>query len=126
MQNRQKYEHKIMSAILQAQNSKFYILEISWKLYVGKFLETMCWKIWVDASGFLKGVIMAQCYGIIIWFQGSGTRGSVQHPGSADLSRMKQSEVSEVIESVEQGMGMRNPTGSNGCSSWWAGMAASK
>ena len=52
----------------------------SWKLYAGKFLETMCWKFRVDAGCFLKGVIMAQCYGTILQFQGSGTRGSVEHP----------------------------------------------
>ena len=27
------------------KNSIFYILEISWKLYTGKFLETICWEI---------------------------------------------------------------------------------
>ena len=57
---------------------------------------------------------MAQCYVTILWFEGSGTRGSVEHPGSADFSRTKRSEVSEVIESVEQAMGMLNPAGSNG------------
>ena len=31
-----------------------------------KFLEAIHWKIRVDASGFLKGVITAQCYGIIL------------------------------------------------------------
>ena len=50
-------------------------------------LETICWEIRVYAGCFLKGVILAQCYGIILWFQGNGTRGSVEHPGSADLSR---------------------------------------
>ena len=57
--------------------------EISWKPYAGKFLETICWEnFWKlyagnllmetmcwesrDASGILKGVIMAKCYGIII------------------------------------------------------------
>ena len=49
---------------------------------------------------------MAQCYGITLQFQGSGTRGSVEHPGSADLSRTKRSKASEVIGSVERGMGM--------------------
>ena len=74
-----------MSAILRMQNSELYILEIAWKLYAGKFLETICWKIWVAASCFLKGVIMAKCYGIILWFQGNGSRGSFEHPGSTDL-----------------------------------------
>ena len=60
----------------------------------------------MDASCFLKGVIMAQCYGIILWFQGNGTRGSVEHPGSVDLSRAKRSKASNVIGSVEQGLGM--------------------
>ena len=32
-------------------------------------METMCWEIRVDAGGFLKGVIMAQCYGIILRFK---------------------------------------------------------
>ena len=63
---------------------------------------------------FLKGVIMAQCYSIILRFQGNGTRGSVEHPGSADLSRKMRSDASEVIGSVEQRMGMRNPAGTNG------------
>ena len=85
-----------------------YILEISWKLYAGKFLETMCWEIWVDAGGFFDGVIMAQCYGIILWFQGNGTWSSVEHSGSADLSKTKPSEASEVIGRVRRGMGMRN------------------
>ena len=73
---------------------------------LGNFLETTCWEIQVDASCFMKGVIMAQCYGIILPFQGNGTRGLVEHPGSAGLSRMKRSEASEVIGNVEQGMGM--------------------
>ena len=129
----QNHESKNTSAKSRVQNSKFYMLgnfleticwEISWKPYAGKFLEnicwemfwklhagnllmkTMCWEIRVDAGSFLKGVIMAQCYGITLQFQGNGTRSSVLHPGSADLSRMKRSEVREVIGSVEQGMGM--------------------
>ena len=72
-------------------------MEISWKLYAGNLLmETMCWEIWVDAGGFLKGVIMAQCYGIKLRFQGNSTWSSVEHPSSTDLSRMKGSEASEV------------------------------
>ena len=62
---------------------------------------------------FLKGVIMAQCYSIILLFQGNGTRGSVEHPGSALLSRTMRSEATEVIGSVKQGMGMLNPSGSS-------------
>ena len=69
---------------------------------------------------------MAQCYGITLQFQGNGTRGSVEHPGSADLSRTKRSKASKVIGSVKQGMRMRNPAGSNGCGSRWASTAASK
>ena len=42
-----------------------YMMEISWKLYAGKFLETICWEIGVDTSGFLMSVIMAQCYSSI-------------------------------------------------------------
>ena len=55
-----------------------------WKLYAGKFLETICWEIFwklyagnllmetmcceirVDAGGFLKGVITAHSYSIIL------------------------------------------------------------
>ena len=33
------------SAILRAQNSKFCILKISWKPHDGKFLETICEKV---------------------------------------------------------------------------------
>ena len=68
-------------------------------------METMCWDIRVDTSGFLLGVIMAQCYGIILQFQGNGTWSSVEHPGSTDLSRTMQSKASEAIGSVEQGDG---------------------
>ena len=57
---------------------------------------------------------MAQYYGIILRFQGNGTRGSVEHPSSADLSRTMQSEASKVIGSVEQGIGMLNPAGTSG------------
>ena len=59
------------------------MMEISWKLYAGKFfwklyagnllMETMCWEIRVDTGGLLMGVIMAQCYGITLRFQGNGT-----------------------------------------------------
>ena len=98
----------------------------SWKLYAGKFLETICWKIRMDVGCFLKGVIMAQCYGIILQFRGNGTRGSVEHPGSADLSRTMCSEASEVIESVDEGMEMRSPSGSIVRGSWWKSAAASK
>ena len=49
-----------------------------------------------------SGVIMAQYYSIILRFQGSGTRGPVDHPGSTELSRMMRS---EIIRSVEQGDG---------------------
>ena len=41
-----------------------------------------------------SGVITAQCYGMILRFQGNGAWSSVEHPGRADLSRMKQSEQS--------------------------------
>ena len=33
------------------------------------FLEAICWEIWVDASGLLKGLIMAQFYSIILRFK---------------------------------------------------------
>ena len=131
----QRYE-RIMSAKIRVQNSKFYMLgnfleticwEISWKLYAWKFLgnhmmeiwklyagnllmETMCWEIRMDASSFLKGVIMAQCYGITLQFQGNGTRGSVEYLGSTELFRTKQSEASEVIGSVKQGDGDKKPS----------------
>ena len=52
---------------------------------------------------------MAQCYGIILRFQGNGTWSSVEHLGSTDLSRMMRSEASEVIGRVSRGMGMLNP-----------------
>ena len=99
---------KNTSAKSRAQNSKFYILEISWKPHIRNFLETicweifwklyagnllmetMCWEIQVDASGFLKG-------------GNSGNYGTML--GSADLSRMMRSKASEVIGSVEQGDG---------------------
>ena len=80
----------------------------------------------MDAGCFLKGVITAPCYGIILQFQGNGTRGSVEHPGSADLSRTKHSEASEVIGNVEEGMGMLNLRGSSVRGSGWASAAASK
>ena len=32
-------------------------------------METMCWEIRVDVGGFLKGVIIAQCYSIILRFK---------------------------------------------------------
>ena len=69
-------------------------------------METICWEP-PDGNHVLgnSGVIMAQWYGIILQFQGNGTRGSVEHPGSADLSRMKRSKASEVIGSVELGDG---------------------
>ena len=63
----------------------------------------------ISWNGFLMGVIMAQCYGITLRFQGNGTWSSVEHPGSADLSRTRQSEAREVIGRVSRGMGMRNP-----------------
>ena len=146
----QNHEHKNTSEILRAQNSKFYILAISsklyagkfleticweilgnymlgnsWKLHAGKFLETICWKIRVDAGYFLKGVIMAQCFGIILRFQGNGTWSSVEHPSSADLSRTKCSEASKVIGRVSKGIGMQNPAGSKACP-WWVSMTTSK
>ena len=68
-----------------------------------QFLGTICWEIlenymlgnWVDTSGLLMGVSMAQYYGIILRFKLKGS--SVEHPGSADLSRTMHSEASEVI-----------------------------
>ena len=59
----QFYERKTRNSIFW----KFlgnHMMEISWKLYAGKFLETICWEIRVDTSSFLMRVIMAQCYGI--------------------------------------------------------------
>ena len=69
------------------------MMEISWKLYAGKFLANYKLGNSVDTSSFLMGVIMAQCYGIILQFQGNGTWSSVEHPGSADLSRMKRAKL---------------------------------
>ena len=83
----------------------------------GNFLETICWEIFRNyllgnSGGYqrlLMVVIMAQCYGITPQFQGKGTWRSVQHPGSADLSRTKRSEAREVTGSVELRDGMLNP-----------------
>ena len=61
----------------------------------------------MDTSGFLMGVNMAQCYGIILRFQGNGTWGSVEHPGSADF--LERREASKVIGRVEQGHGDAKP-----------------
>ena len=55
----QKFNRNFMSAKLEI-------------LYDGNFLETMCWEIWVDADGFMMGVIMARYCNIILRFQGSG------------------------------------------------------
>ena len=67
--------------------------EIFWKLYAGNLLmETMCWEIQVDAGSFLMRVIMAQCYSIHYGFKVMVPGALVEHPGSADLSRRKQSE----------------------------------
>ena len=78
---------------------------ICWKFLgnymLGNFLGTICWEIlgnyMLGHSGgyqqFLIGVIMAQCYGITLQFQGNGARSSVQHPNSADLSRMKRGKL---------------------------------
>ena len=73
----QKYERKILAQFYErkTRNSiiwKFlgnYMLGNSWKLYAGKFLETICGKIRMDAECFLKGVIMAPCYGTILQWQ---------------------------------------------------------
>ena len=51
---------------------------------------------------------MAQRYSIALRFQGNGTWSAVEHPGSANLSRTMQSEVSEVIGRLSRGMGMLN------------------
>ena len=67
------------------------------KPVAGNFLETICWEILGNYilgnssgyQGFLMGVIMAQCYSIILWFQGNGTWSSVEHASSPDLSRTK-------------------------------------
>ena len=74
----------------------------------------------------VQDTMLWHCMVSLLGFQGNGTRGSVEHPGSADLSRTKSSEASQVIGSVEQGMGMLNPAGSNRRGSWWASAAASK
>ena len=88
--------------------------EYFWKLYAGNFLmATMCWEIRVDAGGFLKGKIMAQCYSIILRFK-------TMVPGAQlsivavqiFLERCKAKallEVSKVIGRSSRGMGMLNP-----------------
>ena len=58
-----------------------------------------------NSSGYqqhLMGVIMAQCYGIILQFQGNGNWSSVEYPGGTDLSTTRQRKVREGIGSVEQ------------------------
>ena len=55
-----------------------------------------------------SGVIMAQRYGIALRFQGNGTWSPIEHPGSANLSRMMRSKASEVIGRLSRGMGMLN------------------
>ena len=53
------------SAILRAQNSKFYILEISWKLYAGKFLGNhMLGNSWKLYAGKLFLKLYAGNYGV--------------------------------------------------------------
>ena len=91
----------------------------SWKLCAGKFG-------WMPVA-FLMGVIMAQCYSIILQFQGNGTWSSVEHPSSTDLSRTMQSEASErSYRKCRAGDGERNPAGANGHGFWQASTAASK
>ena len=51
---------------------------------------------------------MAQCYGIALRFQGSGTWSAVEHPGSEDLSRTMRSKARKVIGRLSRGMGMLN------------------
>ena len=89
------------------------MMEILGNYMLANFLETICWQILgnymlANSGGYqqlLMGVIMAQCYDIILRFQGNDTWSSAEHPGSADLSRMKRSEAREV----GRGMGMLNP-----------------
>ena len=53
---------------------KLYAGKIFWELYAGNLpVEIICWEIRVDVGSFLKGVIMAQCYGTILQIQGNGT-----------------------------------------------------
>ena len=51
-------------------------------------METICWEIRVDAGGFVKG----GNYGTMLWYHTMDSRQwsqeLVEHPGSADLSRM--------------------------------------
>ena len=81
----QKYERNFTSGKLEILYSGNFLeticWEISWKLYAGNLLmKTMCWEVRVDTDGFLMGVIMGQCYGIILRFQGNGNWSSVEHP----------------------------------------------
>ena len=55
-------------------------------------METICWKIREDASSFLKGVIMAQCYGVMLQFKAMAPGAQVEYPSNADLSRTMRSE----------------------------------
>ena len=52
-------------SLMMAANFGNYMLVKILILYAGK--------IQVDASSFLMGLIMAQCYDITLWFQGNGT-----------------------------------------------------
>ena len=74
-----------------------------WKLYPGKFFETMCWESQMDGGGFWHKAT-ASYYG----FKAMAPGEQVEHPGSADLSRMMRSEASEVIGRPSRGMEMLN------------------
>ena len=67
----------------------------------------------MDAGGFLMGVIMAQCHGIILRFKAMAPGAQQEHPAAQTfLERCEAKallEASEVIGSVEQGDGMLLP-----------------
>ena len=54
---------------------------------------------------------MAQSHGITLRFQGNGTWSPVEHPGSANLSRLMRSERSH--RKIEQGDGDAQPMMAN-------------
>ena len=68
------YAGKFLETICWNIFWKLYAGKIFWELYAGNLpMETICWEIRVDVSCLLKGLIMARCYGTILWIQGNGT-----------------------------------------------------
>ena len=76
-------------------------------------METICREIRVDAGRFLKGVIMAQCYGIILRFKTMVPGARLSIPASQIF--LERCEVEALLEASEvkgmssRGLGMLNP-----------------